>query len=295
MTPAQEIRQFLASGEYDALYSAWPGGDIVTKARKGERALKQALVAEVRRQATGRLLPPLPPGFNSSQFTLATVGPMVRGLFPRREQQTVLSLFDKSLVFLTPDNIERVLTGMTWMGTAWQVSNLYLGSLGLPGLDGKPACLVGLSEETTFFVSMAYFEEKDPLRITWCTKPHMSSTTGNAIGLGYTTLASRNSCSTLLSPRGNSLPTHARRTAEYWSRQRARPTGNASTTTMRRNGFRLVMGSTGLNWLIFWPKPWMPGMDGNVFFSAAAHHDVPGLHVRTLCLDEFSPPAPQGR
>jgi len=44
---------------------------------------------------------------------------------------------------------------------SWQVANLYLGSLGLPGLDGKPVRFVGLSEETTFFVSMDYFEEKN--------------------------------------------------------------------------------------------------------------------------------------
>lgn len=162
MTPAQEVRRFLARGEYDALYSAWPGGDLISKAHKGERALKQALIAEVRRRAKGRYLPPLPSGFNSSQFTLGKVGPMVRGLFPAREQQIVLSLFEKSLMFVTHDNIEQILTQMNWMGTAWQVANLYLGSLGLPGLDGKPVRFVGLSEETTFFVSMAYFEEKNP-------------------------------------------------------------------------------------------------------------------------------------
>lgn len=162
MTPAQEVRRFLASGEYDALYSAWPGGDLIVKARKGEHALKQALVTEVRRRAKGRYLPPLPPGFNPSQFTLGKVGSMVRGLFPRKEQRTVFRLFDKSLVFLTPDSIGQILAGMTWMETAWQVANLYLGSLDLPGLDGKPVRLVGLSEETTFFVSMAYFQEKNP-------------------------------------------------------------------------------------------------------------------------------------
>lgn len=161
-SPAQEVRGFLASGEYDALYSVWPGSDLVTKARKGERALKQALVAEVHHRVKGWRTPSLPSGFNTTQFTCARVGPMVRGLFPQREQQTILGIFDKSLVFLTPGNIGKVLAGMTWMGTAWQVANLYLGSLGLPGLDGKPVRLVGLSEETTFFVSMAYFQEKDP-------------------------------------------------------------------------------------------------------------------------------------
>jgi len=74
----------------------------------------------------------------------------------------MLTLFENSLIFVAHDNVEQVLNQIAYLETAWQVANLYLGSLGLPGLDGKPAGLVGLSEETTFFVSMAYFEEKDP-------------------------------------------------------------------------------------------------------------------------------------
>jgi len=162
MTPAQETRRFLASGDHDMLYSAWSGCDLVTKARKAERAMKHALIVEIRRRAKGRHLPALHPDFDPYRFSLGKVRPMVRGLFPVREQQIVLSLFKKSLMFVTHDNIEQILTQMNWMGTAWQVANLYLGSLDLPGLDGKPVRFVGLSEETTFFVSMAYFEEKNP-------------------------------------------------------------------------------------------------------------------------------------
>lgn len=163
MTPAQEVRRFVVSGDHDSLYNAWSGGDLIAKARKAEHTMKHALVAEIRHQATKRKSSPsLPPDFNASRFSLAKVGPMVRGLFPAREQMIVLSLFEKSLVFVTPDNIEQVITQMNWLGTAWQVANLYLGSLGLPGLDGKSVRLVGLSEETTFFVSMDYFEEENP-------------------------------------------------------------------------------------------------------------------------------------
>jgi len=162
MTPAQEIRRFLASGDHDQLYMAWPGNDLLAKAQKGERAIKQALVAEIRRRAQGKHHPSLPPGFNPSEFSLAKVGPMVRGIFPVREQLMVFALFEKALVFVTHDNVELVLARLNWLSTAWQVANLYLGSLGLAGLDGKPVRFVGLSEETTFFVSMAYFEEEDP-------------------------------------------------------------------------------------------------------------------------------------
>lgn len=163
MTPAQEVRRFLASGDYDSLHRTWPGTHVIEKVSKAERAMKQALVAEIRCRANKRKhYSSLPPDFHSSRFSLAKVGPMVRGLFPAREQMIVLGLFEKSLVFVTHDNVEQGLARMNWLSTAWQVANLYLGSLGLPGLNGKSVRFVGLSEETTFFVSMAYFEEENP-------------------------------------------------------------------------------------------------------------------------------------
>lgn len=49
-----------------------------------------------------------------------------------------------------------------WLGTAWDLANLYLGSIGAEPLgEGAPA-IVGLSEETTSFVSLEYFSESDP-------------------------------------------------------------------------------------------------------------------------------------
>ena len=162
MTPAQEVRRFLKTGDYDMLCRAWPGCDVVEQMQEGHRMLEDALIVEVRRRAKGRHFLSLPPGFDAAGFVLGKVGPMVRGLFPSKEQRIMLDLFKKSLVFVTHDNIEQIITQINWMSTAWQIANLYLGSLDLPGLDGKPVRFVGLSEETTFFVSMSYFEEENP-------------------------------------------------------------------------------------------------------------------------------------
>ena len=162
MTPDQEVRQFLGSGDRDVLASDWPGDNVMSRVEAAERAMKQALIAEVRRRAKGGHLPRLPPGLDPSRFAIGKVAPMVRGLFPSREQEAVFRVFEGSLKFVTRGNIERVLIQMHSLETAWTIGNLYLGSLGLPGLDDKPVRLVGLSEETSFFVSMAYFEEKDP-------------------------------------------------------------------------------------------------------------------------------------
>jgi hypothetical protein len=128
----------------------------------GDDGLRAALIEEVRRRTAGRECPSLPPGFDAGQFVLGKVGPMVRGLFPAKEQPVLLDLFTRSLVFVTQDNIEKLLAEIEYLFTAWQIANLYLGSLHLPGLDGQPVELVGLSEATTFYVSMAYFRDGDP-------------------------------------------------------------------------------------------------------------------------------------
>lgn len=88
---------------------------------------------------------------------------MVRGLFPRTEQDAVLSLVERSVVFLTPDNIETVLhKEMRWPGSAWDIANLYLGGIDAELLSEDAPRLLGLSQETTCYVSPAYFEGEDP-------------------------------------------------------------------------------------------------------------------------------------
>jgi hypothetical protein len=87
---------------------------------------------------------------------------MVRGLFRRDEQEAVLAVLEKSVVFLTPANIEQVLLGCSWLHTAWDLANLYLGSMDAPLLGPEAPKIVGLSEETTCYASLAYFAEDDP-------------------------------------------------------------------------------------------------------------------------------------
>ena len=68
---------------------------------------------------------------------------MVRGLFPRAEQDLVLAALEKSVVFLTSANIESLLFGHGFDSSAWTLANLYLASLGaeLLGEDSfKPRC-----------------------------------------------------------------------------------------------------------------------------------------------------------
>ncbi|MEM5432812.1 hypothetical protein [Cupriavidus oxalaticus] len=45
---------------------------------------------------------------------------------------------------------------------AWNLANLYLYSVGVPALSRQACHIEGLSQETTCYVSMSYFDETDP-------------------------------------------------------------------------------------------------------------------------------------
>lgn len=158
----QEVKRYLKTGEHEQNYSAWASHNLIECAREMNQILVDALVAEVLRRESGHRRHLLPEGFSPVTFARRKFMPMVNGLFPTRERQAILDLLEKSLVFLTHDNIEQVLRNETWKHTAWDLANLYLGSIGAQCLGGKPCRLVGLSQETTCYISMAYFEEDDP-------------------------------------------------------------------------------------------------------------------------------------
>lgn len=156
--PESEVERYLRTGDHDLQYSAWPGRDVFERAHKGHDALRQALVAEVRRRTRDAREPDALARLDVVAFTRAKVAPMVRGLFPRQEQESVLTVLLGSVVFLQPSSIERVLTETRWHGTAWELANLYLESCGAPLLADKAPHIIGLSEETTCYVSAEYFD-----------------------------------------------------------------------------------------------------------------------------------------
>ena len=123
--------------------------------------LRGALVEEVRRLAKGRSHEPVPANVGV-ELTRAKVEPMVRGLFPRAEQDVVLATFEKSVVYVTSDTIEQIILNQMWHRSAWDLANLYLLSVGAKLLGKEAVRIVGLSEETTCYVSPEYFAEDDP-------------------------------------------------------------------------------------------------------------------------------------
>ena len=131
------------------------------RANRAHGDLRGALVREVRRLANGLTHEPLPEA-DTIALTHRKVERMVRGLFPRAEQDAVLAKLEKSVVFLTSANIEPLLLEEGFDNSAWTLANLYLASLGADLLADDAPRLAGLSEETTCYVSSEYFAEDDP-------------------------------------------------------------------------------------------------------------------------------------
>ncbi|NVJ08774.1 hypothetical protein HUW63_26510 [Myxococcus sp. AM001] len=161
MDTRSEIERFLRTGDYDAHGRAWPG-DVLEKERRAHDEFREALAMEVQRRTAGIGVPEKLQGLDVVALTRRKVEPMVRGLFPVSEQGAVLSLLEKSVVFLTPANIAQVLRESSWLSTAWDLANLYLLSVGAELLGPQAPQLLGLSEHTTCYVSLAYFDEAPP-------------------------------------------------------------------------------------------------------------------------------------
>lgn len=159
-TIATEIERYLRTGRTDPHCAAW-SGTFSQRMLRARDDLRGALVGEVRRLANGREHAPLPL-MDPVAYTRKKVEPMVRGLFPRAEQEAVLAVLEESVVFVTSENIEQLLLDESFDHDAWDLANLYLGSLDAELLGEDALRIVGMSEHMTCFVSPAYFEEDDP-------------------------------------------------------------------------------------------------------------------------------------
>jgi hypothetical protein len=150
------IHRYLATGDCDPRFAAWPGRTIFERAQNGHDALIGALVAEVENRHSGQAQVTAFPEEDLGTLR-AKLEPMVRGLFPRREQEAVLRLLERSVVFMMPSNIAAILGGQRWLDTAWSLANLYLRSIGAELLSPDAPLIVGLSAEATCYVSAEYF------------------------------------------------------------------------------------------------------------------------------------------
>ena len=155
-----EVDRYLRTGETDPYHAAWLGS-WSDRAARARRDLRSALVLEVGLLASGRQHLPVPKD-RAETVVRPRLACLVRGLFPPSEREAVAAAVERSVIFVVQSNIERLLLEQRWDHTAWNLANLYLDSLGAVLLSPDAQPIVGLSEETTFYVSPSYFERQGP-------------------------------------------------------------------------------------------------------------------------------------
>ena len=155
------VRDYLRTGDHDPAFRGWPGSNFLDAAQRGSAMLCDALVAEVASRTQRHGIASDLVNRDVTALARSKISPMVAGLFPVAAQPMVLAMLERSVVFLHLGNIESVLRTATWPRTAWSLANLYLVSVGCKRLSGEAPNIVGLSEETTCYVSPTYFSSQD--------------------------------------------------------------------------------------------------------------------------------------
>ncbi len=152
-----EVNRFLSTGDYDNSFENWPGDTFLERVTLGDAALRNTLISTVLDRTEHVVVPEIPNNDDLNAFVRAKLAPMVRGLFPQREHAIVLEMLGRAVVFLSPATITAALKRTPWLSTAWNLANLYLESAGVERLSADAPEIVGLSEETTCYVSVEYF------------------------------------------------------------------------------------------------------------------------------------------
>jgi hypothetical protein len=91
---------------------------------------------------------------------------MVNGLFPAAERSAVMDALGKSVVFLTPENIVSLLHSSAYLNTCWKLACIYLLERGAEPLSDEAPAIVGMSEETTCFLSLDYLGSQEHERFS---------------------------------------------------------------------------------------------------------------------------------
>ena len=156
-----DITRYLNTGDSDLWGQLGPADNMVDGLKNYSRALREALVAEIRRRSRRRRHPAVPHGMDST-FTRHKLVPMIKGLFPRKEHDLVLGVVEKSIIFLTREAAVRSILEASFLHSAWQIANVYLFGIGAPLLGDGTFRALGMNVETSCYVSLAYFEEDNP-------------------------------------------------------------------------------------------------------------------------------------
>ena len=153
------IKHYVKTGDYDPNDRNWPGQNFVEALTNADNAMREGLIAAVLKKAPRVAQLPTPPISDLAALTRVKVLPMVNGLFPSAERAIVMKTLEASVIFLTPENIECVLRDSPWLHTTWNLANMYLLQRGAKPFSPEAPSIVGLSQETSCYLSLDYLNE----------------------------------------------------------------------------------------------------------------------------------------
>jgi hypothetical protein len=165
MKPTRSTPQFLSSRPN--------GDDLLADNEEISRALKirdfyegmqKGIIPCLRNLTRGARKPSLPRNVNLTAVVRAKVSPLVNGLFPHPERIPVITLLERSVVFLTGDNIYGILRATPEFWPAYHISGIYIDSLEPEAETGKEPVLMGFTYAGTAYISARYFS--NPRRFT---------------------------------------------------------------------------------------------------------------------------------
>jgi len=158
-----EIDRFLSTGTHDdTLFQIWPGNSVMERCKNGDAALRSALISEVLNRNEQASVSEYQDYTGLYISIRSKFSSMVQGLFPQSEQAIIIDMLERSVVFPTPATISSIIKNTRWLSTAWNIANIYLSSMGAKSLNDETPAILGLSEETTCYVSMEYFRTNNP-------------------------------------------------------------------------------------------------------------------------------------
>ncbi len=158
---SKAVEHYIQTGDHDPNHRDWPGQNFLEVAINANSTLREALIAAMLKKASEKPQRPTPDFGDLAALTRDKVAPMVNGLFPLKEQPAIMAILDRSVVFLTPESIETTLRSSSWLSTTWSLANMYLMSRGIEPLSPQAPSIVGLSEETTCYLSLDYLENQE--------------------------------------------------------------------------------------------------------------------------------------
>ena len=161
---ARAVAHFLATGDTDPNARFWPGQNFLEAATNANCILRDALVAAVLERVPPADQKDTPSFDDLVTLTRAKVEPMVNGLFPATERAAVLDALQHSVVFLTPEKVVELLRSSPYLSTSWKLAGMYLLERGAEPLFDDAPSIVGMSEETTCYLTLDYFPslEREP-------------------------------------------------------------------------------------------------------------------------------------